>query len=183
MGDGSSLESVDAIVDDNCLTEEQVSPLLDNFNDDYTIDLNISRDSGIDMSLSIKSSSSVEDVLRAVDGQNYDDYDLNYDGRLLPRNMTLRDSFIPKNARVKAVEKKIQITIREANNGRRFHVDIPRSATVKDLKHKMRNANLISYEYPRLISGTNILSDSKTLREYNIQKNSELLIANRCNSG
>jgi hypothetical protein len=183
LSEGSSEENVDLVGHNTELTEELVSSLLSDFDEDYTIDLNISRDSGIDMSLSINSSSSVEDVLRAVDSQYYDDYDLEHDGHFLPRNLTLREAYIPKNGRVKAVERKITIDIREGRNGGKFPVDILRSATVKDLKHKMRNANLITYENPRLLSDTNELSDSRTLRSYNIHKNSTLLVANRCNGG
>ncbi|CAG9808795.1 unnamed protein product [Chironomus riparius] len=167
----------------NHLTEELVSLLQSDFNEDYTIDLNISNDSGIDMSISIKSSSTVEDVIKTVDSEYYDDYDMEYEGRVLTRNMTLREAYIPKKGQAKIIEKKNTIVIKESRNGRKFPIDIPRSASVKDLKYKMRETYMLDYENPRLIFGNNELNDSCSLRQYKIQNNSSLLVANRCNGG
>jgi len=146
-----------------------------------SINLDISLDGGISKSSTFDRAATVEDVIRSVQSGYSDDYDLEYNSRVWPRDMQLRDSYIPKNGRVKIVEKKVKIIVKNGSNGNKFSVDMPKSATVKALKNKLRES--ITIDNPRISFNGNELSDTKTLRDYKIQKNSELTIASRCYGG
>lgn len=177
---GSSLESIETIADDNG-SSVLITDLLDDFDRDYRIDLNVSRDSGIDMSYPFNSSATVKDVIRSIESDYYEDFDLEYTGRLLPRSMTLRETCVPKNARVKTVERKIKVNVKDIN-GRQHVVDIKRSATLQELKNLLVS-NQIAGLNPRFLLHGAEYGDTMTLRNCNIQKNSEFLVYNRCYGG
>jgi len=157
--------------------------LLNYFDEDYHINLEISCAPGIVMLYIFKSSATVDHVIRSVESRYHEDYDIKYYGRLLPRNMRLRDAYMPKICQVSTVERCIKITIKNASNGRKYTARIVRSATVKQLKNKIRNSKKIKIADPRISYNGNELSDTKTLRDYNIQKNSELIVMSRCYGG
>ncbi|XP_070501780.1 polyubiquitin-like [Chironomus tepperi] len=147
------------------------------------ISINILNDEGIDMAAEFPSSSTVEEILKTVENQSFDDYDLEYNGQILPRNKALCDIGINKNDNVKVVERKTKIFVKDDRNGYKNAVDIQLSATVKDLKEKLRNSYQNTEQNLRITYNGSELADSKTLRSYNIQKNSELVTTSRCYGG
>lgn len=179
----------------NYISDDNVTITDDNENENLTdydlesalsddIDLMIVNDNDEKNSMTFGKTMTVTDVISRSIGEDFntDDYDLEVDGRILPRTITLRDAGITRGTKVRLVEREMQIFIRRVD-GRTSTIQIRSSNTIQTIKEQFFYTDQVPVHQQRLLYQSNELENTRTVMSYNIRNGSTLEMVYRLRGG
>lgn len=136
----------------------------------------------INVNLKMKDTTTISDVIKMWKETNPENYDLVANGKVVPRNMTLRDANISKNSKFELQERKISFTVRLCN-GSRIRVNLSPSKTILNLKDHLHAVQKVPVCQQRISFNGRDLSDELTLRECGIKDDSDVYLFGRLYGG
>jgi len=133
----------------------------------------------INVNLQMKDTDTVFDLINIWKVSNAENYDLVVNGKVVPRNMTLRDANVSKNSKLELQERKISFTI-TIFNGSRIRVSFLPSKTILDLKKYISTVEDIPVDQQRFVFGFIIMEDHLTLYHYGVKDDSTVKLYYYC---
>lgn len=140
-------------------------------------------DRGESKQMIFEKASTVADVIeQSIGTENADDYELEVNGRVLQRNMTLRDAGFLNGSQMRIGQRKFKIFIRRVD-GRSSTMDVRASDTIQDVKEQFFYTDQVPVHQQRLLFQSKELENTRTLRFYGIKANSSLEMVYRLRGG
>lgn len=136
----------------------------------------------INVKLKLNDTTSISDLIKMWKEADADNYDLVVNGKVVPRNMTLREANVTVNSKLDLQERKISFTVRLCN-GTRIRVNLAPSKTILNLKEHLNAVEKYPVCDQRISFNGRDLSDVSTLRDCEIKNDSDVILIGRLYGG
>ena len=136
----------------------------------------------INVTMKMKDTTSISDLIKIWKEAEADNYDLVINGKVVPRDMTLRDANVSLNSKLDLQERKISFTVRLCN-GSRIRVNLPPSKSILNLKEHLNAVEKVPVCQQRISFNGRDLSDVSTLRDCGIKNDSDVYLLGRLYGG
>lgn len=121
-------------------------------------------------------------IARAVGTTDNEEFELHYEGRVLPRQVTFRDTGIRFRSSLKLVERQINVFVRCVDS-KNHCIQARRSDTVEFVKTALRDITQVPLHQHRLTFASKPLEDHFRLSVYGIKNNSQIESSYRLRGG
>lgn len=136
----------------------------------------------IDVTMKMKDTTSISDLIKMWKEEEAENYDLVVNGKVVPRNMTLRDANVSLNSKLNLQQRKISFNVCLCN-GSRIRVNFPPSKTILNLKEHLNDVDKYPVYQHRISFNGSDLSDISTLRDCGIKNDSDVYLLGRLYGG